>query len=53
MNFCTLFEGLVITGNENTFPLPGSLLQHKKAVKCILFMAINHVCTCENMIEWI
>jgi len=51
MNFCMLFGALVITGNENTPPLPGILLQHKKAVKCILFIARNHVCTCENMIE--
>jgi hypothetical protein len=51
MNFCTLFGALVITGNENTPLLPGILLQHKKAVKCILFIARNHMCTCENMIE--
>ena len=44
MNICTLLGGLFPTVDSNTFPLPWQLIAPKKAAKCSLFNAINHVC---------
>ena len=46
MNICMLLEGLFPTVDSNTFPFPWQLIApKKKAVKCYLFNAKNHVCT--------
>ncbi len=45
MNVCTLFWSLFPTVDSNTFPLHWQLIAPKKAVKCSLFSAMDHVCT--------
>jgi hypothetical protein len=51
MNICPHFGSLVHTPNGNTFPLPWQLVAPQKAVKCLIFNTIYHVCTCIDRLE--
>ena len=48
MNICMLFWDLVPTPNGNTYPLSWQLIAPKKAAKCSLFSAMDHLCTHMN-----